>query len=131
VPLDLVPQEAADELVPDPEVCREFHITPMTLWRWDQDPELDFPPPIVIRRRKFRPRSLLEKFKARLLRAAIEQRRRKVAEVIRKVRPSARSLASEGCAVAEQQQQIIAASLPRKKARRSHQDAGNNRNREQ
>jgi hypothetical protein len=63
-----------DELVPDPEVCREFNISSMTLWRWDHDIELDFPPPIVIRKRKFRIRRQLEEFKRRMLRNAIAQR---------------------------------------------------------
>jgi hypothetical protein len=55
-----------DQLVPDPVVCREFHISAMTLWRWDRDAELAFPPPVVIRKRKFRVRRALEAFKARL-----------------------------------------------------------------
>jgi hypothetical protein len=45
-----------DDLVPDPAVCREFDITLMTLWRWDHDPELNFPLPVKIRQRKFRSR---------------------------------------------------------------------------
>lgn len=63
-----------DELVPDPAVCREFSITSMTLWRWDRDQELNFPPAIKIRSRNFRSRRLIEEFKARMLSAAIEQR---------------------------------------------------------
>jgi hypothetical protein len=35
--------EKPDELVPDPKVAAEFGVTPMTLWRWDNDPALDFP----------------------------------------------------------------------------------------
>jgi hypothetical protein len=71
--------DGVDELVPDPQVLKEFCITPMTLWRWDRDPELDFPPPIIIRKRKFRMRRLLEAFKARMLRLAIETRNGKAA----------------------------------------------------
>ena len=63
-----------DELVPDPTVCRELNISSMTLWRWDHDPELRFPPPIMIRRRKFRVRRLLEQWKAGMLRQAITRR---------------------------------------------------------
>jgi hypothetical protein len=78
-PVDLVADEdVADEdvgeLVPDPQVCREFQITSMTLWRWDHDPELEFPPPIGIRKRKFRRRSALEIFKRQLVRNAIARR---------------------------------------------------------
>ena len=29
-----------DELVPDPQVAREFNVSLMTLWRWDRDPKL-------------------------------------------------------------------------------------------
>jgi predicted DNA-binding transcriptional regulator AlpA len=61
-----------DELIPDPQVLREFNISAMTLWRWDHDPDLDFPPPIKIRRRKFRSRQALDEFK--MTRRAIEQR---------------------------------------------------------
>lgn len=68
---------ASDELVPDPEVLREFHITAMTLWRWDRDPGLNFPPPIRIRKRKFRSRSGLDNFKQRLLQEAVDARVRR------------------------------------------------------
>lgn len=64
----------ADELVPDPAVAREFNISLMTLVRWSQDPSLDFPPKIQIRKRNFRSRRALEAFKARMLRSAIAQR---------------------------------------------------------
>jgi hypothetical protein len=65
---------AQDELVPDPQVCREFGITSMTLWRWDRDPELDFPPVIKIRKKNYRSRQLLEKFKRRMVTNAIAAR---------------------------------------------------------
>jgi hypothetical protein len=67
-------REDRDELVPDPQVWREFGITPMTGWRWTQDPELGFPPAIKIRTRCFRSRRQLEAFKARMLAAAIATR---------------------------------------------------------
>jgi hypothetical protein len=63
-----------DQLVPDPVVWKELGVTPMTLWRYTHDPELDFPPPIKIRNRNFRSRLLLEAFKSRMLRLAIEAR---------------------------------------------------------
>jgi hypothetical protein len=63
-----------DELVPDPVVCKEFGITAMTLWRWDHDPELDFPPAMKIRTKNYRSRRLLEKFKQRLITMAIAAR---------------------------------------------------------
>jgi hypothetical protein len=72
---DLVSDEVVGELVPDPQVCREFGVTAMTVWRWDHDPELNFPPPIRIRRRKFRHRRALEDFKRQLVRNAIARRK--------------------------------------------------------
>jgi hypothetical protein len=63
-------------LVADPAVQREFNVSAMTLWRWDRDPDLGFPPPIKIRKRKFRSRQLLDEFKSRLLDQAIEEQRR-------------------------------------------------------
>jgi predicted DNA-binding transcriptional regulator AlpA len=53
-----------DPLIPDPQVQKELGISAMTLWRWDRDPKLGFPPPIRIRRRKYRRRSALNRFKA-------------------------------------------------------------------
>jgi hypothetical protein len=64
-----------DELVPDTVVCQEFGITAMTLWRWDRDRELGFPPAVKIRSRKFRSRRLLEDWKERMVAEAIQQRR--------------------------------------------------------
>jgi hypothetical protein len=75
------PPDAPDQLIPDPQICSEFNITPMTIWRWDHDPtliELGWPPAVKIRNRKFRSRNLVESFKARLLRHALEQRGRTV-----------------------------------------------------
>ena len=62
---------APDGLVPDPTVLKEFGIVPMTLWRWDQDPRVGFPPKIKIGPRNYRSRRLIEEFKAKLLREAI------------------------------------------------------------
>jgi hypothetical protein len=66
-----------DELVPDRQVRREVGVSDMTIWRWDRDPkmaELGWPPPVRIRKRKFRPRKQLETFKGNLLRRALETR---------------------------------------------------------
>jgi hypothetical protein len=68
-PICDLPDNAPDELVPDPQVAREFNVTLMTLWRWDRDPrlaELGWEPPVKIRRRNYRRRRSLEKFKAAL-----------------------------------------------------------------
>jgi len=64
-----LPDNVPDELVPDPQVAREFNVALMTLWRWDRDlrlAELGWEPPVKIRRRSYRRRRPLEKFKAAL-----------------------------------------------------------------
>jgi hypothetical protein len=63
-----------DELVPDPQAAKELNISLMTVWRWDRDPQLaalGWPPPVYIRKRKYRGRKLLENFKSSALRRAI------------------------------------------------------------
>ncbi len=69
-----------DSLVPDPHVMREFGITAMSMHRWDHDTkmiELGWPPPIRIRKRKFRSRHALEHFKREMARRAIAERSRR------------------------------------------------------
>ena len=49
--------EPVGELVPDPQVFKEFSITSMTGYRWDRNEELialGWPPPIRIGQRKYR-----------------------------------------------------------------------------
>jgi hypothetical protein len=42
------------KLIPDPQVARDLGRSLRTLARWDEKPELGFPRPIVINRRKYR-----------------------------------------------------------------------------
>jgi hypothetical protein len=73
------PDDAPDQLVPDPQVQKEFSVCAMTMDRWDKDPkmaELGWPQPIRIRIRKYRSRRLIERFKASLVKAAIAARAR-------------------------------------------------------
>jgi predicted DNA-binding transcriptional regulator AlpA len=49
-------------LIPDPQVCQRYNVSPMTIWRWDHDPALDFPKPIYIRNRKYRDERELDAF---------------------------------------------------------------------
>ena len=62
------------EFVTDSKICEEFHITKMTLWRWDRNPAIGFPPPVYINARKFRSRRQIEQFKENLVRRAIAAR---------------------------------------------------------
>jgi hypothetical protein len=68
---------AVDQLVPDPQVAEEFHVTTMTLWRWDRSPDkiaLGWAPKIKIGDRNFRSRNQLEAFKANLVQRALAER---------------------------------------------------------
>jgi predicted DNA-binding transcriptional regulator AlpA len=49
-------------LIPDPEVCRRYHVHPSTLVNWDNDPAFGFPKPVRIKTRKFRIESELDAF---------------------------------------------------------------------
>ena len=42
------------DLLPDPRVAQRYNINPRTLYRWDKQPALGFPPAIRINRRKYR-----------------------------------------------------------------------------
>ena len=52
--------EGGRRYLPDPKVCQRYKITPMTLWRWDHDPDVNFPKPLRIKKRKYRDESELE-----------------------------------------------------------------------
>jgi predicted DNA-binding transcriptional regulator AlpA len=64
-------------LIPDPAVAKEFGITLMTIWRWDNDPKkiaLGWPPKVQLGKRNYRHRSQLELFKSNLLQRALGER---------------------------------------------------------
>jgi hypothetical protein len=73
-------KETDDELVPDPQVIKEFNITSMTLFRWDRDATLKFPPKIKIRKRCYRSRRALEEFRRRVIAIAIKEQRQLLAK---------------------------------------------------
>ena len=54
----------AKEDCPDHKVCERYCVSPMTLWRWDRDPQLNFPKAIRIRGRKYRDQGELDAFDA-------------------------------------------------------------------
>jgi hypothetical protein len=66
--------EKVDELVPNRKAQTEFGVTAMTIWRWDRDSKLGFPPAIRINGRTYRSRQQLEAFKQRLLAQALKAR---------------------------------------------------------
>jgi hypothetical protein len=51
-------------LLPDHKVCERYCVSPMTLWRWDRDPQLNFAKAIRIRGRKYRDEGELDAFDA-------------------------------------------------------------------
>lgn len=55
----------SDTLIPDPKVARELGVSAVTLWRWDENPAVDFPPKYKINNRNYRKRSDLDAFIAR------------------------------------------------------------------
>ena len=48
------------DLLPDPLVAERYKVTPRTIYRWDQQSDLDFPRPIFINGRKYRRVNQLE-----------------------------------------------------------------------
>jgi hypothetical protein len=69
----LLDDDTPDMLVPDPQVWPEFGVTSMTGHRFDNRPELGFPPPIRIGKRKYRSRKALEAYKRRLIAEAVAE----------------------------------------------------------
>ncbi len=73
-------QSDSDSLVPDAKVRAEFSVTPMSLFRWDRDPQMaakGWPPAITIRKRKYRSRRALEVFKTGMMTEALRERGRR------------------------------------------------------
>jgi hypothetical protein len=69
--------QVADRLVCEVDVCVEFGISAMCAYRWDRDPKMiaqGWPVAVKINRRKFRSRSALDLFKAKLVEQAIADR---------------------------------------------------------
>jgi hypothetical protein len=59
------PPAPALVLVPETQVAARYGVVPRTLARWDLDPDLGFPPPVVIRRRRYRSLAELEAWDAK------------------------------------------------------------------
>jgi hypothetical protein len=64
------PHPRVRELVPDVVIRREFGVSAMSIFRWERDPSLDFPRPVIIRGRRYFFRDQIELFKDRLIEAA-------------------------------------------------------------
>jgi predicted DNA-binding transcriptional regulator AlpA len=62
-----------DRLIPDPLVAKRYGVSPMTIWRWDHDPELNFPKPHRIKKRKYRRQSELVEWERRCAPRRVEE----------------------------------------------------------
>ena len=63
-----------DALIPDPKVWAAFGVTPMTGYRWTNNQNLDFPQPVKINGRNYRPGRGLNQFVARKMRESLARR---------------------------------------------------------
>ncbi len=62
-------------LMPDSKVARTLGVCGKTLTRWDEDPDLGFPPAILIHGRRYRETAALDAFIARRVKLAIATER--------------------------------------------------------
>lgn len=61
-------------LLPEREVAKRYSVAVRTLSRWDIVPQLDFPPPVLIRGRRYRDESQLDAFDAAAAAKAVAKR---------------------------------------------------------
>jgi hypothetical protein len=71
-------EQIAPTYLPDPLVAKRYNVSPRTIARWDETPDLGFPPPTYIRGRKYREVERLQKFeRERAARAGQDTRARR------------------------------------------------------
>ena len=56
-----------ETLIPDREVRRRLGVSTTTIWRWQQDESVGFPPAIYIRGRRFRDSEQLEAWRKKMV----------------------------------------------------------------
>jgi hypothetical protein len=61
-------------LLPDPVVARRYGVHPHTLRRWDKNPDLGFPPVVVVNNRRYRKIAELDAWDIRNSREAASRR---------------------------------------------------------
>jgi hypothetical protein len=62
-------------LIPDREVAKRYHVVVRTLERWDLQPDLGFPLPVRINRRRYRELAALEAWDRRAVAQALPRAR--------------------------------------------------------
>jgi len=55
-------EQIAPHYLPDRLVAKRYKVSPRTIARWDETPDLGFPPPTYIRGRKYREVKRLQQF---------------------------------------------------------------------
>jgi hypothetical protein len=60
-----------DRLLTDPLVAKRYNVSARTIQRWDSQPELHFPAPLLVNGKKYRRLSALQKWER--LRAALQR----------------------------------------------------------
>ena len=61
-------------LLPDPAVARRYGVHPLTLRRWDNNPDLGFPPVVMLNKRRYREVEALDAWDKRNSREAAQLR---------------------------------------------------------
>jgi hypothetical protein len=54
--------ESTSRLLPTKHVCQRYAVSDRTIARWERDPALGFPQPVVINKRKYYPETDLTAF---------------------------------------------------------------------
>jgi hypothetical protein len=62
---------ADDIMFTNPMLARRYNVSDRTISRWEDDPKVDLPPPLIINGRRYRPLSTLQIWERR--RAARQQ----------------------------------------------------------
>jgi DNA-binding transcriptional MerR regulator len=82
-------------LSPDSKVAKECGVCKRTIDRWDEQPELGFPPPVWINGRKYRDTDLLAAFIAARVRASMMERPKPRAKRLKQLKQFADQPATE------------------------------------
>ena len=60
--VSLIETEATSQLLPTRLVCKRYGVSDRTISRWERDPDLQFPQPVTINKRKYYPEAALTAF---------------------------------------------------------------------
>jgi hypothetical protein len=83
-------------LIPESKVAKRYGVCKKTPSRWDQHPELGFPPVVWINGRKYRDSYQLDAFDAARVRASMMERPKPDARRLKQLKQFAQSTAAEG-----------------------------------